>query len=275
MIKQRSIYDYVLIIVGTLLTALSFNFFLVPHRIAPGGVSGIATVLYYLFRIPIGFTMLLLNIPLFIIGIKQLGGGFGLRTLIATVLLSLFTDLVKVPSLTEDPILASVYGGVLMGTGLGIVFRANATTGGTDLFAKILHNFFPIIGIGWVMFIIDFLVVLAAAIVFGPSEALYALASLYISARLIDLILEGLNAAKAFIIISDHSAEISQKIMEELDRGVTLLHGKGAYTMREKDVILCVINRAQVSKLKSLVVSIDPAAFVLVADVREVMGEGF
>lgn len=276
--KKRTAYsDYIFIILGTLVTSLSFNLFLIPHKIAPGGLSGIATVIFYVTkgRIPVGVTMLALNIPLFLVGIKELGGGFGLKTLVSTILLSLFIDILKVPSVTDEPILASIYGGVIMGIGLGMVFRGNATTGGTDLFAKIIHRHFHFVGIGWVLFIIDSLVVLTAALVFGPTLALYALVSLYLGTKLIDLILEGINSSKAVILISDNSAQISDRIMKELDRGVTLLHGKGAYTMKEKDVILCIINRIQMVKLKEIINEIDPTAFVLVTDVREVMGEGF
>ncbi|MGI5852216.1 MAG: YitT family protein [Caldicoprobacterales bacterium] len=277
MLKRSPYTDYIFIVLGSLVTALAFNLFLIPHKIAPGGISGISTILYHISkgRIPVGISMLGLNIPLFIVGIKEMGRGFGLKTLIATFLLSLFIDIIKVPAVTEEPILASIYGGVVMGIGLGMVFKGNATTGGTDLFAKIIHKYFHFIGVGWVLFVIDSLVVLGAAIVFGPTLALYALVSLYLSTKLIDLILEGIHTAKAFILISDHSAEIAQRIMKDLDRGVTLLHGTGAYTMNKKDVILCVTDRVQVTKLKEIISEIDPAAFVLVADVREVMGEGF
>lgn len=275
--KKAAYSDYIFIILGTLVTGLSFNLFLIPHKIAPGGLSGIATVIFYLTkgRVPVGVTMLVLNVPLFIFGIRELGGSFGFKSLISTFLLSFFIDALKVPSITDEPILASVYGGVLMGIGLGMVFRGNATTGGTDLFAKIIHSHFPFVGVGWVLFLIDSLVVLTAGLVFGPTLALYALASLYLGSKFIDLILEGINAAKAFILISDHSLEIADRIMNELDRGVTLLHGKGAYTMEEKDVILCIINRMQMTKFKDIINEIDPTSFVLVADVREVMGEGF
>lgn len=277
MLKRSPYTDYIFIVLGSLVTALAFNLFLIPHKIAPGGISGISTILYHISkgRIPVGISMLGLNIPLFIVGIKEMGRGFGLKTLIATFLLSLFIDIIKVPAVTEEPILASIYGGVVMGIGLGMVFKGNATTGGTDLFAKIIHKYFHFIGVGWVLFVIDSLVVLGAAIVFGPTLALYALVSLYLSTKLIDLILEGIHTAKAFILISDHSAEIAQRIMKDLDRGVTLLHGTGAYTMNKKDVILCVTDRVQVTKLKEIISEIDLAAFVLVADVREVMGEGF
>lgn len=237
MINRKVINEYLLIILGCLMTALSFNFFFIPNEIAPGGLSGIATVLYYLFRFPVGVTTLALNVPLFLAGIRQLGGRFGLRTLVATILLSVFIDLVKVPALTEDSLLASIYGGFLMGIGLGIIFRMNATTGGTDLFAKIIHQYFPSITIAWVLFAVDFLVVLAAAVLLGPSQGLYAIVALALGAKVIDLVQEGLNTAKAFFVISDHAEAISKRIIEEMDRGVTLLDGKGAYTGNEKNVI--------------------------------------
>jgi uncharacterized membrane-anchored protein YitT (DUF2179 family) len=273
MTNRKIINEYLLIVLGCLLTALSFNLFFIPNQIAPGGLSGIATVLYYLFRFPVGITTLVLNIPLFISGIRQLGGHFGIRTLLATILLSVFIDLVKVPALTDDSLLAAIYGGFLMGLGLGIIFRMNATTGGTDLFAKIIHRHFPSISVAWVLFAVDFLVVLAAAIFLGPSRGLYAIVSLALSARVIDLVQEGLNTAKAFFIISDHSEAISQRIIEEMDRGVTILDGTGAYTGNPKSVILCVVSRTQITQVKGLINEVDPAAFVLVADVIEVMGD--
>ncbi|NLO81887.1 MAG: YitT family protein [Clostridiales bacterium] len=273
--KWEILKDYLFLLTGTFLTALAFNFFLIPHRIAPGGFSGIATVVYHLFHIPVGITILLLNIPVFIIGVKEIGGDFGIKTIISTILLSAFIDFVKVPSITEDSILASIYGGVLMGLGLGLVFRGNATTGGTDLLAKIIHKFCPFIGVGWILFTVDFLVVLTAAIVFGSSQALYALVSLYLSARIMDLVLEGINAAKAFVVISDNAEEISRRIISELERGVTFIDGQGAYTRQKKNIILCVVNRMQVTRLKTIINEVDPMAFVLVTDVREVMGEGF
>jgi uncharacterized membrane-anchored protein YitT (DUF2179 family) len=272
---RKIINEYLLIVLGCLLTALSFNFFFIPNQIAPGGLSGIATVLYHIFGFPVGVTTLVLNIPLFIAGIRQLGGHFGIRTLLATILLSVFIDLIKVPALTSDSLLASIYGGFLMGLGLGIIFRMNATTGGTDLFAKIIHKYFPSISVAWVLFAVDFLVVLAASILLGPSRGLYAIVALALGAKVIDLVQEGLNTAKAFFIISDHAEAISERIIKEMERGVTMLEGRGAYTGNEKNVILCVVRRTQITQLKSMINEIDPAAFVLVADVREVMGEGF
>ncbi|HOB20203.1 MAG TPA: YitT family protein [Candidatus Atribacteria bacterium] len=267
--------DYAMIALGCLITALSFNLFFVPHQIAPGGLSGIGTVLYHVFGFPVGVTTLALNIPLFLFGVKQIGREFGAKTLVATLLLSFFIDFVQVPPLTDDSLLASIYGGVLMGIGLGIIFRRDATTGGTDLMAKLIHRYFPIISMAWVMFAVDFMVVVTAAIVFGPNEALYAIVALALSARVIDLVQEGLNTAKAALIISDKSKDIADRILHDMDRGVTLLQGKGAYTGNDKNVILCVVNRTEITHLKELINEIDRKAFVLVADVREVLGEGF
>lgn len=269
--------DYLTIVVGTLITALAFNLFILPHEIAPGGVSGIGALVYYVSnrKIPVGVTILVLNIPLFAASLKLLGGRFGIRTLLATVLLSLFIDYVRVPSLSDNALLASVYGGVLMGFGLGLVFRANATTGGTDLMARIVHRWVHSIGISWVLFAIDSMVVVASGILLGPDQALYALVCLFITSKMIDLVLEGLNQSKAFFIISAQAEVIVKRILSDLDRGATLLKGTGAYTGQEKDVILCVLNRVQSTRLKELVKEEDPLAFVLVADVREAMGEGF
>jgi uncharacterized membrane-anchored protein YitT (DUF2179 family) len=255
--------------------ALAFELFLVPNRIAPGGVSGLGTILYHLFGIPVGISMLVLNAVLFVFGFREMGKEFGVKSLAAAVLLSIFIDLISLPPVTGDPLLASIYGGVIMGLGLGVVFRAGATTGGTVLFAKMIHRYFHFLSVAWVLFLVDFLVVVFAGFVFGPTMALYALVSLFVGSKAIDLVQEGLNAVKAFIIISDHSEEISLRILKDLDRGVTVLYGKGAYTKNEKNVLLCALNRMQSAKLKAIVSEIDPKAFVLVADVTEAMGEGF
>ncbi|HCS73105.1 MAG TPA: hypothetical protein DIW17_04430 [Clostridiales bacterium] len=275
MTNRKIINEYLIIILGCLFIALAFNLFFIPNEIAPGGLSGVATVLHVLFGFPVGVTTLILNVPLFLIGVRQLGGHFGIRTLLATVLFSFFIDNIPVPALTNDSLLASIYGGFLMGLGLGMIFRMKASTGGTDLMTTLIHKHFPSITIAWILFAVDFLVVAAAAVFLGLSQALYAVVSLALSARVIDLVQEGLNTAKAVLIISDHSQEISKRIIDEMDRGVTLLNGKGAYTGTEKDVILCVVRHRQITQVKEITNSFDPSAFVLVADVREVMGEGF
>ena len=285
--------DYLWIIVGSIITAAAINIFLVPYKIAPGGVTGIATVIYYLSsgRFPVGTTMLVLNIPLFIFGIRFIGGRFAIRTLFSTVFLSAIIDLAKpftdyftshyltnFDSISSNPdyLLYSIFGGFFMGAGLGLVFRSGATTGGTDLAARIVKHFAPQLTMGQLLLIIDSSVILFAAISFNSFLlALYAILSLYISSKVIDAILEGINFAKAVYIISDKSDEISKLILVELDRGVTALKGTGMYTGGDKQVLYCVLQRGQLPLLKLLVKKTDPTAFVILSDVREVLGEGF
>ncbi|NTV90067.1 MAG: YitT family protein, partial [Clostridiales bacterium] len=241
-------------------------------------------------RFPVGVTMLVLNVPLFIGGFRYVGGRFAVRTLFSTVFLSLAIDLgepftsyfiktfitqMNAPT-TPDLLLYAVFGGMLCGVGLGIVFRSGATTGGTDLAARIVHHFLPHFSMGKLLLFIDGAVIVFAAIAFKSFLlALYAVVALYISSKVIDSILEGVNFAKAVYIISDKSDIIAQRIMSELDRGVTGLKGTGMYTGNDKQVLYCVINRVQLPVLKLMVREIDPNAFVIMMDIREVLGEGF
>ena len=268
---------YISIIAGAFLVAVSINMLLEPNKIAPGGVSGIAIVLFHLFKFPIGTTMLVLNIPLFIIGIRHLGGAFGIKTLLATVMLSVIIDLIHFfPAITYDPLLASVYGGVIMGTGLALVFRSGATTGGTDLGAKIIHRFLPFITMGQLLLFVDFAVIIFAAVVFKNYEiALYAVITLFIASKVIDAILEGVNFAKGAFIISTKANHIAEKVITKLDRGVTGLYGQGMYTGKDRTVLMCVLHRREIPTLKIMVKEIDPQAFIILTDVREVLGEGF
>lgn len=285
--------DYLWIITGSIVTAFAIDLFLIPNKIAPGGVTGIATVIFYLSkgRFPVGVTMLMLNIPLFIIGIRYIGGRFAIRTLFSTVLLSAVIDAIEPftryfivhylqklqnPALNPDLLLYSLFGGFFMGAGLGLVFRSGATTGGTDLAAKIVRHFIPHISMGQILLLIDSSVIIFAAISFNSFLlALYAIVSLFISSKVIDALLEGVNFAKAVFIISDKSDEIARNILIELDRGVTALKGTGMYTGREKQVLYCVLHRGQLPLLKDLVKKIDANAFVILTDIREVLGEGF
>lgn len=285
--------DYLWIIVGSIITAAAINIFLVPYKIAPGGVTGIATVTYYLSggRLPVGTTMLILNIPLFIFGMRFIGGRFTIRTLFSTIFLSAVIDLTKpftdyftshylinLDSMTSNPdyLLYSIFGGFFMGAGLGFVFRSGATTGGTDLAARIVRHFVPQLTMGQLLLVIDSSVILFAAISFNSFLlALYAILSLYISSKVIDAIMEGVNFAKAVYIISDKSDELARLILVELDRGVTGLKGTGMYTGTDKQVLYCVLHRGQLPLLKLLVKKTDPTAFVILTDIREVLGEGF
>jgi len=274
--RKSNLWDYLWVTAGSLITALGLVLFLVPNQIAAGGVSGLATVIYYVFHWPVGMTMLLINIPLFLLGLKELGMRFGLKTLYGTIMLSVFTDLIDpllgVPS--NDPLLSSIYGGAAAGLGLGIVFRAGGTTGGTDLAAQLFRKWFKISS-GQGLLIIDALVIITAAIVFSVELALYALVGLFLTSRVIDLVQEGAGYTKAALIISDRNEIIADAILQRLDRGATYLCGRGAYTGQEKDILMCVVSRTEISKLKALVTEVDVKAFVIVTDAHEVLGEGF
>ncbi|MDD5017240.1 MAG: YitT family protein [Eubacteriales bacterium] len=268
--------DYILITLGVIVAVAGLNLFLVPGKIAAGGVSGIATIFYHIFGIPLGLSIIVLNVPLFAFGLKLLGKSFAIRTSYALLLYSLVAEIMPIPVSNNDLFLGCVYGGALVGIGIGLVIRSGGSTGGTDMAAKILSAKFKSIGISAFVFGIDFVVIVAAGLIFEPTVALYAIASLFIATKIIDFFTVGLSAAKAFYIISDKSDEIAKNIMQNMGRGVTAFTAKGLYSGKDKSVLLCVLNwRTEGTKLKRLVKSIDAHAFVIVADVKEVLGEGF
>ncbi len=277
---MKKIREYLFITLGTALVAFSFSIFFVPNSIAPGGVSGIATLLNALFGLRVGLMIVVMNVPIYLLSFKKFGVIRVIRSLYATILMSVIIDYVKIPedfikSISSDFLLSSIFGGVLMGAGLGLVIRNNSTTGGTDMIAGLIHGWFPNISMSWVLFGIEFVVVLGAGIFLEPIMALYAFIALFVSARVMDFIQIGVNTAKAFMIISERSDEISEGIIEKMDRGATILNGFGAYSGDGKNVILCVVRRNQISKLRALIKETDEDAFVIVYDVKEVLGEGF
>lgn len=276
---KSEILDYLGILIGVTVTALALVWLLIPNKIAAGGVSGLAIVLYHLCGWPVSLTMLLLNIPLFIAGLFLLGPRFGGKTLFGAVLISIMVQfwesVVKLVPLTTDPLLASLYGGVIAGAGMGIAFRFRGTTGGTDLAAQLVNKYSGL-SIGHALLFLDGFVIVLAGLVFHSTQlALYAIITLFITSKALDSVLEGLDYAKAAIIISDFSEEIGKRIIADLERGATALAGKGLYSANQKQVILVVISRAEEIKLKELVDRIDPNAFIIIADVHEVLGEGF
>ncbi|RKO65797.1 YitT family protein [Desulfofundulus salinus] len=269
--------EFLGVTLGVVLTALGLDLFLVPNKIAAGGVSGLATVFHYLTGAPVGMTMLALNVPLFAMGIYRLGLKFGFRSLYGTISLSLVVDALAphLPVPTHDPLLASIFGGVLTGLGLGLVFRYRGTTGGTDLAAAILRTYTGA-NVGQLLFLVDGMVVLIAGFTFNSWElAMYALITIFVTAWLIDLVQEGISYTKAFFIISQKADEIAAAVLQELNRGATALKGRGMYTGMERDVLLVVVNRSEVTRLKDLIYKVDREAFVILADVHEVLGEGF
>ncbi|MFW5998779.1 MAG: YitT family protein [Bacillota bacterium] len=270
------IFEYTGITLGAVIIALGLSVFLIPNKIAAGGVSGFATIIYYWLNFPIGITMLFINIPLFILSIKVLGLTFATRSLYGITVLSFLIELFQgiVPVITQDLLLAAIYGGLLSGLGLGLVFRFNGTTGGTDMVAGLI-NYYTGISMGEGLFIADGLIVSLAGIFFNIEVALYAAISIFIISKTIDMVQEGFGISKMVIIISDYNEKIRKKIINELDRGLTSLKGFGGYTSKEKEVLMCIISRSEVSKLKRMVYETDKEAFVTISNIHEVLGEGF
>ncbi len=265
------------VILGTVIVAISLDVFLVPANIAPGGISGLSVVLNHLLNIPLGILIFVLNIPIFLLGLRYFDKKFLLYSLGGMLLLSVCTDaLVNIPRITEDILLSAVYGGALLGTGIGLVFSSGCTTGGTDIAAQILKKKFPAISVGRFVLIIDAFIIAIAGIVFGNWEVmLYSAISIYISTFIIDIIVEGGDSAKAVYIISDRNADIAEQISLQLVRGTTLLHGSSLYSKEEKEVLLCVVKKHQISTLKNIIKTVAPDAFVIFTDARQVVGRGF
>lgn len=268
--------SYILIAVGVFAMAVAINYFFAPNTIAPGGVTGFAVVVEELIGIEIYLINLIINVPLFIFGAKALGRVTAIKTLYATFLLSFFLKILPPLVLTHDMLLSSIFGGVLAGAGLGLVFKFGGTTGGTDLAGAMINNKFPHFSLAGSMMMIDLLVVTFAGIVGKNIEiSLYSVIAMFTTVKVIDLVLEGAGYVKAFYIITNMPDEIGDKLMLDLNRGVTSLQGKGMYTKENKEVLLCVVSRSQFSQVKEIVKSIDPKAFVMVTEMSEVLGEGF
>lgn len=265
----------VLILVGTALVALGYNALLVPNRVTAGGVTGLATLVYYLWKFPVGITVAVLNIPLLLWGAWKIDLVFILKTLVATLLLSFWLELFPIRPITEDMLLATAAGGVMVGAGLGMVLAADATTGGSDLAARILTENNQALPVQWIMFALDAMVIAASILVFSLEEALYAIVAVYASSRVAGWVMEGMHAAKAFYIITGATERVAARIIGELERGVTALKGRGLYTGVDREVLLCVVPRQQTVRLKRIIKEEDPDAFLLVADMREVVGQGF
>lgn len=272
---RQLIRDYLLLTLGALITASAFALFLLPNDIAPGGVTGIATVLSSLTGMNVGLLSFLINLPLFAVGWRRVGWRFAARSFVAMLLLSLFIDGLPVHNLAGDMMLASLFGGVIMGVGLGVVVRSGATTGGTDMAAMIVHEHWNFLTVPMVLFAIDTVVVIIAAMAFGLQAGLFALVSLFTSTKAMDAIIKGFNTAMQFLIISTKQEEIVSRIHSEVERGCTRLEATGTYEGRKNGALLCVVSRMEAAKLKKIVSEVDPRAFVTVCDVHEALGEGF
>jgi uncharacterized membrane-anchored protein YitT (DUF2179 family) len=273
-----SLRDYLFILAGALVQALAMRLFLVPAQLVSGGVSGIAQLINFYLPWPIGLMVLVGNIPLFFLGWQYLGGPrFALRTALAILAFSFFTDFLVffIPNgVVDDLVLNCLYGGVLLGVGLGLVYRGKGTSGGTDILGRILNHRLGI-SISQAYMLTDTVVILAAGFVFGWENALYALVTTYVSGLAAEMVLEGSDVFRTAMIISHCPNEVAGQIMNLMERGVTVLEGTGAYTGQPRPVLYCVVSRSEIAQIKEIVKQADPEAFMVIGQAHEALGEGF
>lgn len=285
MINKNTAFDYAYIIVGSALTALSIALFTTPARIAPGGVSGVGTILYHTLGWDTGLVILVLSIPLFFLGWWLFGGQYGIKSLVGSVLLSLFTSLwclifgydgILDYSKDMSTWLSCLYGGVIAGFGMGLVMKSGSNTGGTDIIAQIIARYSRFT-LGTSLFIVDGVIILASAFVFGIESALYAIIMAYICTVVVNKVIlsMGTNYAKTVYIVSDHLDLIGNYILDEMGRGGTLLDAKGLYTKESRPMLMTVIPNRNLSKLTRKVEAIDPHAFLVIQETYHVLGEGY
>ena len=278
--KLNKLVDYTVMTLGAVSYALSVAIFTSPNNIAPGGLTGVGILLNYLFSLPIGTFILIMNVPLFVLGYRYLGRRFALKSLIGTVFVSLAIDFVT-PFITHykgDMMLASIYGGIFSGGGLALIFSRGGSTGGTDIIAALIHKRFPQFSIGIIILVSDALVVAASALVYSSIEsALYAAISIFVSSKLIDLIIYGTsrNNGKLMLIVTDMPNAILPMLLNRISRGVTLLDAIGGYSGSDKKLLICALRPNQVFKAKSIIKTVDNNAFIIITTANEVNGSGF
>jgi uncharacterized membrane-anchored protein YitT (DUF2179 family) len=272
--------SYSLIILGSFILATGFVMFITPYKIVPGGVYGISIVLHYLFGTPVGAMALAFDVPLTLIGIKVLGPRFGFKTVLGFSLTAVFNDTLTIfwgnePLVKGDALLSSIFGGVLLGLGIGLIFKAKATSGGTDIVSMIINKYTKI-SLGMLMIYVDSFIVLFGLIVFRDWKIpLYSWIVIFITGKVIDIVLEGVTYEKSLFIISEKHEEIRDKIINNLNRGGTYIDGKGMFNMNDRKIIFTVISRRELAMLEEYILKIDPKAFLTVLDAREILGEGF
>lgn len=275
----RVLQDVLLIVIGACAVALALDWFLVPNRIAAGGVSGLATIVFHWLELPVGAVTMALNLPLLVLAVIVFGWQMAVKTVLGTFLVSVLTDALipYVSPLTQDPLLAAVSGGLLSGVGIGLCFRGGGSTGGTDIAASLLQHRSKRQGIGAYLLMADGVVLLLAGLAFGPELALYALMSLIATTLVIDVVLEGIPYARQALIVTEPAMAnaVSEAVFAHLGRGATALEGKGMYTQLDRCLLLVVVSRGELRQLTDLVAEVDPHSFVIISDIRSVLGEGF
>ena len=264
-------------VIGSAIMAVGVSSFLLPNQLSSGGFSGVATITYYLLKIPMGVMIMALNIPLFIFAGYRLGKEFFVKSLIGTTSLSIFIDILdRYPPITTDRFLACIYGGVIIGIGTAIILKVDSSTGGTELIAHIIKTYNPYISMSKYLTMIDIIIIALNVIFFKEIEiGLYSAIAIYLYGQLIDIIFEGVYYTKLLFIISDKNEEISKAIGESIKRGVTGLYGKGMYKNEDKLVLICAASRNNTAKIKDVAKTIDKHCFIVIGNVREVLGKGF
>ena len=273
---REYVVKYALVALGSALFAAGFQFFLYPNSIIVGGVSGIAMIINYLVGLPVGIMTIVLNIPLFIIAWKHFGGKFIISSLVGMLLSSVLVDVLAVIdySPTDDMLLACLIGGAIKGLGLGLIYYAGATTGGTDIIAKFVRLRFPYINFGTIVLLTDAVIIIAFAAIFDRVEAaMYAVIAMFVVSKVIDLVLYGIDNSSVCYIISENSEQLVKDITDKLHRGVTILEGASSH--KDKQVLLCVIKRTQIADIRKIIRNIDENAFFIVSDAKNVFGKGF
>lgn len=274
------ILDVIYIALGAFFIAVGINLFLLPHKMTTGGASGIATVVYYLTNIPLGVTILAVNIPLFVIAITKLGLKFSIKTIISTVLLSVFIDVFEfkgiVDSFNADLFTSCLFGGIIVGIGLSLTFKAGASSGGSDLLAQIIYNLTSIQSISQILLVIEMVIISLIIIVLKDVNAgLYSIVAMYISTKMIDVLFEGVYYTREVTIISKNSENIINDILYDLKRGATVIKGMGAHSKEQVDLITCVVTRPQIAKLKRIIRRNDKKALIYITNINEAIGQGF
>ena len=265
------------IVIGCFFMAIGTSLFLLPNQLSSGGFAGISTIAYYLFNLPLGTTMLILNIPLLILTIIRVGKEIAIKGVFGTIVLSAFIDILeKFEPLTQDRLLACIYGGIFIGLGTAIVLKANASTGGTDLLSYVIKSYKSYYKTSNLIVIVDIGIILLNVIFFREIEVgLYSAIAIYLMGKMIDIVFEGIYFTKMMFIVSNKYKEIAQEIGKKLDRGSTAIYAKGTYTKEKKMMLWCVASRAEVVKIKEIAQKIDPKAFIVISSAREAWGKGF
>lgn len=264
-------------ILGAFIIAVAVSLFLLPNKLSLGGVAGIATITYYLLNMSMGISMLLINIPLFLMSILKVGKAFFVKSVIGTISLSLFTDMLdKLAPLTHDKFLACIYGGILMGVGTAILLKVNSSTGGSDLASYIAKAYKPTVKVGEIIAILDIVIVVLNMFFLKEIEiGLYSAIAIYIMGKIIDILFEGIYFTKLIYIVSEKSEEIAKEIGKNIERGTTGIYGKGMYTNKDKLILMCAVTRKDIAKAIQIIRRIDKKSFVIITNSREVLGLGF